>query len=203
MHVANTFVRSTLRSRPFWGLLGERVWRVYGQNVAYTSQSPLVLAQIFESDRVATIRRLPLLGEWIDRQRATADYYLRTLTVEPDMLCVERPRAFYNRLQFPLLLRTPDECGRMVARLRESGISTARPYREIAAIAAHHYGYTGDCPQAERIASCVMVVPCSHALTPADVERVASAVNGAWSTIGAGSPRRVAAFHAPRETSSS
>ena len=130
------------------------------------------------------IRRLPLLASWIERQRSNADYYSRNLTVDADMLCSETPGAFFNRLQYPLLVPTSGQCERLAACLRENQISTARPYKDIAAIAATHYGYTGDCPQAERIARTVLVIPCNYALKAADIERIANCVNRAWADVG-------------------
>jgi dTDP-4-amino-4,6-dideoxygalactose transaminase len=184
VHVATTCLRSSLRSRPLWGLIGARLWEVYSRRVSYTSQSPLVLAQVYETDRATTVRRLPRLNSWIERQRSNADYYSRVLRVEPGMFCSETPGAFYNRLQYPLLVPTSEQCERLAAGLRENGISTARPYKDIAAIASAHYGYTGGCPHAERIARSVIVIPSNHSLATGDVKRIAACVNRVWAQIG-------------------
>jgi len=183
VHTAKTFLRSSLRSRPLWGVVGARLWQVYGGIVDYTSQSPVVLAQAYETDRSTAFRRLPLLDSWIGKQRAHAEYYARHLRVDPGMLCSERPGAFYNRLQYPLLVPTSEQCDRLVRCLRKDGISTARPYRHIPEIATTYYGYPGDCPQAERIARSVLVIPCQHALRMRDIAWVASSVNNAWAEI--------------------
>ena len=188
VHVATTYLRSTLRTRPLWGLIGTRLWDAYSAKVSYKSQSPLVLGRIYETDRDMTIRRLSRLASCIERQRSNADYYSRNLTVDAGMLCSETPGAYFNRLQYPLLVPTPGQCERLAACLRENQITTARPYKDIAAIAAVHYGYTGDCPQAERIARTVLVIPCNHALKAADVERTATCVNRAWSRVGGPRP---------------
>lgn len=183
MHVLKTWLRSLLRTRPFWGLAGVRLWKLYNQKVNYASKSPLVMARIYKPDRATTLRRLAFLDSWIQRQRSHADFYSRNLAVEPARLCAERPGMFYNRLQYPLLMPDADQCGQLAACLFEDQISTARPYKEIAAIAAEHYGYTGDCPQAERVARTVIVIPCHHALKQREVERVAASVNRAWATM--------------------
>ena len=46
-----------------------------------------MLGQIYETDRDMTVRRLPLLAAFIERQRSNADYYSRNLTVDAEMLC--------------------------------------------------------------------------------------------------------------------
>ena len=183
VHVVTTWLRSLLRTKPLWGLVGNRLWSTYSERVSYTSQAPIVLGQIYETDRDMIIQRLPRLASLIEKQRSNADYYSRNLTVDADMLCSETPGAFFNRLQYPLLVPTSGQCDRLAALLREKQISTARPYKDIAAIAATHYGYNGDCPRAERIAKSVLVIPCNHALRVADVERIATCVNRAWSEV--------------------
>jgi perosamine synthetase len=191
VHVATTYLQSQLRTRPLWGLIGTRVWQAYSAKVSYTSQSPLVLSQIYETDRKTTLRRLPRLNSYIEKQRSHARGYSQNLRVDAGMLCSEMPEAFFNRLQYPILLPTSSQCDWLAARLRENQISTARPYKDIAAIAATHYGYIGDCPQAEDIASRVLVIPCHHGLKAADVERVSTCVNRAWAEV-SGRPAMVA-----------
>ena len=162
-----------------------------------SSQAAIVLGQIYETDRDSAVRRLSVLSSFVERQRSNADYYSRNLTVDADMLCREKPGAFFNRLQYPLLMQTSQECDQFAAFLRKDQISTARPYKDIAAIASEHYGYAGDCPRAERIAETVLVIPCSYALRTVDVERIATSANQAWGKVhGYGQSVRVPSFTA-------
>jgi dTDP-4-amino-4,6-dideoxygalactose transaminase len=142
------------------------------------------IGRAFQTDLHTTVRRLRLLAAQIRKQREHADYYSENLILDRRMLCSEPQGAFFNRLQYPLLLPDAGACEQMKALLRADGISTARPYRDIAAIAAAHYDYQGDCPEAERIARSVLVIPCSHSLSAADVRRVTDAVNRAWRQVG-------------------
>ena len=180
LHVGNTYLRTILRTQPLWGLAGARLWEAYSATMPYASQSPLGLGRIYETDRATAMRRFKQLWSDIERQRANAEYYSGALALEAGMICSEPPGACFNRFQYPVLLPRPDWSERMATRLRDDGISTARPYKEIAAIAATHYGYSGDCPQAERIAATVLVIPCHHGLRSANTERVAECVNRAW-----------------------
>jgi dTDP-4-amino-4,6-dideoxygalactose transaminase len=185
-HIVKTYCRSKLRSKPLWGMIGERLWSTYNDKVNFTSQAPIVMSQIYETDRVTTMSRLPLLASLIAKQRLNAHYYSQTLRVDAYMLCREKPGQFFNRLQYPLLLPTPEQCEELASRLRKGLISTARPYKEIAAIAVKHYGYDGDCPRSEAIAKTVLVIPCNHSLKAADRERIGVTVNHAWAEISGG-----------------
>jgi perosamine synthetase len=183
VHVTTTCLRSTLRSRPFWGLVGTHLWSAYTKNVDSISQAPIVLRKIYATDLEMVMRRMAILPMMIEKQRHNADHYLRNLIINPGMICRETPGAFFNRLQFPLLVPTPAECDRLADLLRQDQITTARPYKDITRIAIGHYGYSGDCPQAERIAKTVLVIPCHYALRAADLERITISVNRAWSKI--------------------
>jgi dTDP-4-amino-4,6-dideoxygalactose transaminase len=183
IHVLTTCLRSMLRTKPLWGLIGSTLWSSYSKTVDYTSQAPIVMGQIFETDRDMGTKRMAVLSKVIERQRQNADYYLRKLTVDAGTLCPETPGAFFNRLQFPVLVPTLGQCDQLAGRLRKSQISAARPYKDITMIARKHYGYTGDCPRAERIASTVLVIPCNYALRAEEVERIAASVNRGWAEV--------------------
>jgi dTDP-4-amino-4,6-dideoxygalactose transaminase len=86
-------------------------------------------------------------------------------------------------MQYPLLLASSQERDQFSAYLRKNKISTASPYRDIVAIAAEQYGYSGGCLQAERIAETVLVVPCNYALKPSEVEMISTSMNGAWNDL--------------------
>lgn len=179
-HVLSTWLRSTLRTKPFWGLVGAKLWSSYTKKTDTQNQAQIVLGQIFVTDRRAVSRRMPSVASMIENHRRNSEHYLRVLTVEADMLCNETPGAFFNRLQFPLLVPTVTQCDRLVERLNEDQVSTARPYKDIVKIATAHYGYRGDCPQSERIAETVMVIPCNYALTKSEIQRISEAVNRNW-----------------------
>jgi dTDP-4-amino-4,6-dideoxygalactose transaminase len=141
------------------------------------------MAQSYESDHAVAIRRLRELPGAIQTQRRNSDFYLRNLSVEAGMLCLEAPGAFFNRLQFPLLVPTSGQCDRLAELLHQDQISTIRPYKNITDIAAAHYGYKGECPEAERIAGTVLVIPSNHVLRNAELRRITASVNRAWAAI--------------------
>ena len=64
--------------------------------------------------------------------------------------------------------------------LRSRGIGAIQPYKDIADIAAAHYGYDGGCPVAEQIAKRVLVIPSNYSLKKEDVQRIAQCVNEGW-----------------------
>ncbi len=182
-HVAKTYIRSKLRSKTLWGLAGYRVWSIYNKTVQYSAKSPIALSQIYRSDLALTTHRLAFLESAIETQRANADFYSKTLNLDSDMLCSEKPGTFYNRFQYPIILPSSEERDLIAAYLRSHKVDTAKPYHDIAEIAAEYYGYAGDCPAAEQIAKRVLVIPCNYSLRKRDVKRIALRLNEGWREI--------------------
>ena len=183
VHVLATTIRSMLRRKPLWGLIGSRLWQAYSEKIKYSTQAPIVLGQIYKTDRDLIVKRLPQLAGFIEKQRSNADYYSWNLALDSDLLCHDDPATFSNRLQYPLLAPSFEQCDRLAKRLQQNQITTTRPYKDIVTIAAKYYGYSGDCPQAERIAKTILMLPCNYAINVAELEHITTCVNRAWKEV--------------------
>jgi len=183
VHVAATYLRSMLRSKPLYGLVGVPLWSFYNKTTDYSAKTPIILSQTYRSDFNLIIRRLALLHAIIERQRANAEVYSNTLKMDPGMLCDERPGTFYNRYLYPILFPSSKHRDRIAAYLHSRQIEPIQPYKDIAEVAAEHYGYKGDCPVAEQIAKRVLVIPSYHTLKKEDVQRISQCVNAGWAEI--------------------
>ncbi|MGD0277336.1 MAG: DegT/DnrJ/EryC1/StrS family aminotransferase [Syntrophales bacterium] len=183
VHVAKTYIRSMLRSKPLYGLIGYPLWYFYNKTVNYSAKSPLFISQIYKTDLLLTIARLAYLDSAIEKQRANADFYSRTLQLESDMLCPEKSGTFYNRYMYPIIFSSPEQRDFIASYLHKQQIDTAKPYQDIAEIASDHYGYMGDCPTAEMIAKRVLVIPTHHALSKKDIQYIAECLNSVWREI--------------------
>lgn len=182
-HVVKTYTRSKLRSRPLYGLVGYPLWEFYNRKVDYSAKSPLVLTRMCRSDFILTLDRLPSLDSAIQRRRANADFYSRSLNLDPGMIPPEEPGAFCNRYQYPVVFPSSGYRDSITEYLHCRGIGTAKPYRDIAKIAAAHYGYAGDCPVAEDIARRVLVIPNHHRLDQCNIEHIARCLNTGWAEL--------------------
>jgi perosamine synthetase len=182
-HIAKTYMRSALRSKPFYGLVGHALWSIYNKTVEYSTKTPIVLSQIFKSDLAITLKRLPLLEYAIEGQRAIAEFYTRNLKLDPCMLCSEKPGTFYNRYLYPIIFSSSKDRDLMAAYLHSRQIDTAKPYQDITDVAATHYGYAGDCPAAEETAKRVLVIPSYYSLKNIEVQRIAECLNAGWTEI--------------------
>lgn len=182
-HILETYIRSKLRSKPLWGLLGARVWRIYNKKTDFLDKSPIVLGAMFKSDLATTNRRMPLLDSLIAKQRAHADYYEQHLQIDPAEPCFQRPGTFYNRLMYPITFPSSEQRDFMAIFLRRHSIGTATPYEDVIKGAATNYCYEGDCPMAERVLRSTLIVPCYSKLKPLEVRRITRIMNIGWAKI--------------------
>jgi dTDP-4-amino-4,6-dideoxygalactose transaminase len=176
-HVIKTYIRSMLRKKPLWGILGRRIWTIYNNKVEFSVKSPLVLNQIYRADFANTIHRLDNLQSAIERQRSHAEYYLTKLKLTPDMFCHETPGSYFNRYMFPVIFPSNTDRDFMATYLFRRKIDTAKPYQDISDIAEKYFRYSGDCPVAEKISKRVLIVPSHHALSEKDVQYIAKCFN--------------------------
>ena len=176
-HVIKTYVRSLLRKKPLWGIVGQRIWTIYNNKVEFSAKSPLVLNQIYRADFANTIHRLDNLQSAIERQRSHAEYYLTKLKLNPDMMCHETPGSYFNRYMFPIIFPSNKDRDFMAAYLFRRKISTAKPYQDIVDVAEKYFGYSGDCPVAEKICKRLLIIPNHYALRKKDIQYIAKCFN--------------------------
>lgn len=183
IHVAKTYVRSSLRSKPLYGLVGYPLWNIYNKKVDYTAKTPIVFGQIYRPDFAITSHRLEFIDSAIERQRANADFYSRTLNLDSDMLCSEKPGTFYNRYLYPITFPSSMHRDLIADYLHGRKIGTIKPYQDIVDVAATHYGYSGDCPVTENVSKRLLAIPSHYNLKKRDVERIARCLNEGWAEI--------------------
>jgi len=182
-HVVTTYIRSKLRSRPWWGLIGTLIWAVYNRRTEFADKSPIVVGRMFASDLATVRRRMPQLDSMIATQRAHADYFEHNLRSGLGILCLEGPRAYYNRFMYPIIFRSTEQRDMMANYLRDRGVGTSRPYEEAIEGAAKHYGYEGDCPSAERTLRSALVIPSFYMLNSRDINHIAKHMNQGYMEI--------------------
>jgi len=182
-HVLESYLRSKLRSKPLWGLVGSSIWRLYNKRTDFADKSPVSIQTIYRSDYAIAQRRMTNLNQVIDKQRENADYYIKNLRLDNPMLCHEKPGTHYNRFMFPVIFSSAEQRVFMRDALRKQGVDSATPYEEAIEGAAKYYGYQRDCPAAERLLKTTLVIPCHHRMTKREIEHIVDSFNAAWESM--------------------
>jgi perosamine synthetase len=183
LHVAKTYLRSSLRSKPMYGLAGYALWEAYNERAQFAAKSPIAMSQIYQTDLELTKKRLGRLNMMVDAQRKNADYFVQNIRAESSAFCHEPRGAFYNRYQFPLTLPSQRHRDFLAAFLHKKKIDTAKPLDDIVEIARTYYGYAGDCPVAEQLSKRVLIIPSYHGIGTDEIERIARSVNDGLSEL--------------------
>lgn len=176
-HLIEAYIRTKLRSRPLWGLLGSRIWKIYNRKVSFVDKSPIILGQNFVSDLNITKQRIKNLNKMITIQREHARYYLEHLNIPKEMLCLEPSGYFYNRFMFPIKFGSSEECQYFSDLLLKNNISSSRPYLDVIEGTSQHYNYQNDCPTAEKLLQSTLVIPVHYKLRKKDIARITETIN--------------------------
>lgn len=176
-HLIETYLRTKLRSRPLWGLLGSKIWKIYNRKVTFIDKSPIILGQTFVSDLKITKQRIKNLNKMIEKQREYSGYYLEHLELPKKMLCLEPSGYFYNRFMFPIKFNSAEECQYFSDLLLKNNISSSRPYLDVIEGAHQHYNYKNDCPNAEKLLQSTLIIPVHYKLRKKDIVKITETIN--------------------------
>ncbi|MDF0643866.1 MAG: DegT/DnrJ/EryC1/StrS family aminotransferase [Nitrospira sp.] len=179
-HAATTYVKSILRRKPLYGIAGYPLWEFLNRKRRLSEKPSVALGQMFRVDFALIRKRLPLLDSAIMRQRDNADFYSNALKLESDMLCTEKPGMFYNRYHFPVAFPSMESRDLIAGYLLKRRIDTMKYLGDIVEIATEQYGYTGDCPVAERLSKRTLIIPSYYSLQKSEIERIAERLNEGW-----------------------
>jgi len=87
----------------------------------------------------------------------------------------EPPDGEWNHWLLPVCPPSPETAARGIAKLRSNGVGVSLLYDE-SADAARSYGYSGDCPEGERLSRSVFVLPSHSALTSPERQHILKSV---------------------------
>ena len=182
-HTLKIHIKSMLRSKPFYGMFGYRLWLFASKRTGPSKNDTCSLRQIHSSDLNITNNRLPELHSLIERQRANAFLYSTLLKLGPHMICHEKPDTYYNRYLFPIIFQSQKQRDDMAAFLLSKNIDTMKYLDDIVQVAKKHFGYSGNCPVGEGLSRKVLIVPSYYSLLESDLKYIANNMNDGWNQI--------------------
>ncbi len=179
----STFGKATLYNRPWYGLMGYPVGMRLDHILNLTAKDGFKTGKIASTHMAMSDARIARFQEKIDVQREHAQALLRAVTPGQFRLPIEDNDCSSNWFQFALRFQNTNQRDLMADYLLNKGIDTARYLDNIADEARAHYGYQGDCPNAELLSKTVLLVPIHYTLTARDIEHIARAINAGTQSI--------------------
>ena len=182
-HSFKIYLKSILRSRQFYGILGRHIWSRYNKSKKLSTNSCFPLNQMFETDFSILNKRFKTLDHKISIHRKNAKYYTKYLNFTPEMLCHEKKGLFYNRYYFPITFSCQYHRDNMSKFLLKKGIDTIKYSDDVVSIASKYFGYSGGCDISERLSKNVLIIPNYSALRNSDIQYICSCLNEGWDSI--------------------
>lgn len=172
-----TFVKATLYNRPWYGILGYPVGMRLDKKLNLTAKDGFETGKIASTHYALINARINRLQNKINVQKGHARILLNE--VESDNLSLPSvgKGCSSNWFQFALRFHNKKQRDVMADYLFTQGIDTSKYLDNIPDEARIHYGYQGDCPNAELLSKTVLLVPIHYALSSTDIEYIARSIN--------------------------
>jgi len=177
IHAAGSLVKSMAYRKPLYGLAGYPLGLVLDAKLNLSDKTGIDLQQISRGYLGLVARRLDDFHENIERQRSISLALLERIHPGKLMLPRESTNVQSNYYQFAIRLHSESDRDELASSLFARGIDTAKYLDDIAETARRLYGYTGNCPTAERCAKTCLIIPNHYTLKSRDVERIVGAIN--------------------------
>jgi len=183
-HTLKIHIKSMLRSKPFYGMFGYKLWLFASKRTGPSENDTCSLTQIHSADLNIAINRLPELHSLIERQRANAFLYSTLLKLAPHMICHEKPNTYYNRYLYPIVFQSQKQRDDMASFLLSKNIDTMKYLDDIVNIAKKYFGYSGHCQTTEEYSKKVLIIPSYFSLKDSNIQYIADNLNNGWNWIG-------------------
>lgn len=174
---AATFVKAALYNPPLYGTLGRPVGLRLDRRLNLTAKDGFAPGKIDASHLRLIEERVPGFQSKVDLQREHARVLLGEVKASGFRLPTEDQESSRNWFQFPLGFETSAQRDRMAEHLFRHGVDAAKYLDDIAEVAREQYGYTGDCPNAERLAKTTLLIPIHYNLSTPQIQHIVRAIN--------------------------
>lgn len=172
-----TLVKATLYNRPLYGLIGHPVGMRLDKKLNLTAKEGFETGRIASPYAALVNQRIPGFQQKINIQREHAQMLSQSLVPHDFILPMEGKDCSSNWFQYALRFQNKNQRDAMAAYLLNQGIDTSKYLDNITDEARSKYGYTGDCPNAERLSESVLLVPIHYTLHNDDMVHIARAIN--------------------------
>lgn len=171
-----TYTRSTLYHSPWYGLVSLPLGSRIDDKVDLMNKYTFKAARIRNTDLHVIERKMQGFREKVEKQRRNSQYLIQELSDTGLKLPFEAEGTYCNYYLFPILFKNGSERDRVSEMLREKGMDTAKLFSKAPEIAKLHYSYTGDCPDTEKVAERILVVPNHYTLEQGELQRISGVI---------------------------
>lgn len=167
-----TYSRSTLYHRPWFGMVSFPLGSIIEKKVDLMNKYSFKTSKIRTTDLHVIKRKIQDFKKKVEIQRKNSRYLIQGLSNTNIKLPVELEETYCNYYLFPILFKCEADRDKVGEMLRKNGIDSAKLFSKTPEIAKLQYGYKGDCPETEKVAERILVVPNHYTLKQKELDMI-------------------------------
>ena len=177
-HSLTVYAKSFFYHKPWFGLFALPLGLSIEDKVDLMNKRGFDVAGIRKSDLGILLKKLTTFKRKVELQRKNSFFLIEELKDTIEKLPYEKNDTYCNYYLFPIQFGNKDERDLISDFLRDKGIDTAKLYSETPLKAEKYYEYKGDCPNTEKFADTLLIIPNHYALKEKELLKVAESVRG-------------------------
>ncbi|WP_197076090.1 DegT/DnrJ/EryC1/StrS aminotransferase family protein [Methanosarcina sp. MTP4] len=175
-HIIKTCARSTLYHRPWFGLVSLPIGSRIENKVDLMNKYSFKTAKIRNTDLQVAAKKIQSFQEKVEKQRKNSQYLIENLRDTCLKLPFETKDTYCNYYLFPVQVESQLKRDEVSELLRKKGIDTAKLFSKTPEIAKKNYGYKEGCPNTEKVAESILVIPNHFTLKKRELDHIINAI---------------------------
>jgi len=171
-HSFIVYMRSFFYHKPWFGLFALPIGLSIEDKVDLMTKRSFEVAGINKNDLSVMLKKLAVFKRNVELQRKNSFFLIEELKDTSVILPYERKETYCNYYLFPVRFDNKKERNLASDFLRDKGIDTSKLYSETPLKAKQLYGYKGDCPNTEKLADTILVIPNYYTLGQNELSKI-------------------------------
>jgi len=171
-HSLIVYTRSFFYHKPWFGLFALSIGLAIEDSVDLTNKRGFEVTGIGKSDLGVLLKKISSFERKVEIQRKNSISLIEELKDTSLKLPYEKKDTYCNYYLFPIVFRNKEERDLASDFLRKKGVDTAKLYSETPLKAKLYYRYTGNCPNTEKLANTILIIPNYYKLKPIEVRKI-------------------------------
>lgn len=176
-HSISSYIFSFLYHKPWFGSFAFHLGSAIDNKFDVTNKKGFNATMIRKSNFSLFLKKIKTFRKKVELQRKYSQILLNELQRSSLILPFERKDTWCNYFLFPLVLIDKETRDKSSQFLRDMGIDTAKLYSETPTLARQLYGYKNDCPNGEKLADGVLIIPNYYSLENKELLGIINAIN--------------------------
>ena len=182
-HTLFVWVYSFLYHKPWYGLFAFSLGSYVENSIDISRKKTFRASKICRSNLGVFLRKLRTFRGYVEIQRCNSQILIEKLHDTSLILPYERKDTWCNRFFFPILFENEKKRDEACEFLKNLGVDSAKLYNDIFLKAKLHYGYIGDCPNTEKLANTILIIPNYYLLTQNELLKIINVVKKVVSVL--------------------